>query len=258
MELFVDTHAHLDFDLYDEDREIVIQRAIKNGIAAILTIGVDVESSKRAVDLAEKYATVFAAVGIHPTECGDIPDRDFDLIEELAQHPKVVAIGEIGLDYYHMRAPKEVQKNAFLYQIHLAQRLDLPVVVHNREAHADVLEILTDKKLSDLSGVLHSFSGDEKFLEEVLETNFFISFTGNITFKNSKVEDLVKNVPVERLLLETDSPFLTPVPLRGKRNEPAFIVHTAQKIAEIKEMEVEDLGHITTENAKHLFKKLEI
>ncbi len=258
MELFVDTHAHLDFDLFDEDRELVIQRAIENGVAGIITIGVDLDSSKRAVDIAEKYAIVFAAVGIHPTECADIPDRDFDLIEELAQHEKVVAIGEIGLDYYHMRAPKEVQKNVFLYQSHIAEKFDLPMIIHNRDAQADFLELIANNSLTYKEGVLHSFSGDETYLEHVLETPFFISFTGNITFKNSKVEHLVEKVPVERLLLETDSPFLTPVPLRGKRNEPAFIVHTAKKIAEIKNISLEDLGKITTENAKHLFKKMTI
>ncbi|WP_456439862.1 TatD family hydrolase, partial [Caldithrix abyssi] len=147
MELFVDTHAHLDFDLFDEDREIVIQHAIENGVAGIITIGVDLESSKRAVDLAEKYATLFAAVGIHPTECSDVPDRDFDVIEELARHEKVVAIGEIGLDYYHMRAPKEVQKNVFIYQTSIAQQLDLPLIIHNRDAHADLLELIATNSL---------------------------------------------------------------------------------------------------------------
>ncbi len=258
MELFVDTHTHLDFDLFDEDREIVIQRAIKNGVAAIITIGVDVESSKRAVELAEKYATVFAAVGIHPTECADIPDRDFDLIEELANHEKVVAIGEVGLDYYHMRAPKEIQKNVFLYQVHFAEKLGLPLIIHNREAHEDIYDLIKTKNISEIGGVLHSFSGEISFLEKILLTDFYISFTGNITFKNSKSEELVKETPLERLLLETDSPFLTPVPLRGKRNEPGFIIHSAKKIAEIKQIEVEELGKITTENAKRLFKKLDI
>ncbi|MCD6376828.1 MAG: TatD family hydrolase [Caldisericaceae bacterium] len=258
MELFVDTHAHLDFDLFDEDRELVIQRAIENKVAGIISIGVDLESSKRAVELADKYAIVFAAVGIHPTECADVPDRDFDVIEELAQHEKVVAIGEIGLDYYHMRAPKNVQKNVFIYQSHIAKKLDLPIIVHNREAQADLLELITSNALAQKEGVLHSFSGDDIYLENILETDFFISFTGNITFKNSKMEHLVEKTPVEKLLLETDSPFLTPVPLRGKRNEPAFIVHTAKKIAEIKKISLEDLGQITTENARHLFKKLNI
>ncbi len=258
MELYIDTHAHLDYDLFDEDREIVIQRAIKNGVAAIITIGVDLESSQKAVDLAEKYATVFAAVGIHPTECADVPDSTFDRIEELGQHEKVVAIGEVGLDYYHMRAPKDVQKNAFIYQAHLAQKLGLPLIIHNRDSHEDMYALIQEKNISEIGGVMHSFSGSLDFLEKVLLTDLYISFTGNVTFKNSILPPLVEHVPLERLLLETDSPFLTPVPLRGKRNEPAFIIYTAQRIAEIKQLPVEELGKITTENAKRLFKKLDI
>ncbi len=258
MELFIDTHAHLDFDLFDEDREIVIQRAIKNGLAAIITIGTDLESSKKSVEIAEKYAMVFAAVGIHPTECADVPDRDFEMIEELAQHEKVVAIGEVGLDYYHMRAPKEVQKNAFLYQAHLAEKLGLPLIIHNRDSHDDMYALIKEKNISEIGGVMHSFSGDEDFLQKILATDLYISFTGNVTFKNSKLGELVAQVPLERLLLETDSPFLTPVPLRGKRNEPGFIIYTAQKIAEIKQVSVEELGKVTTENALRLFTKLKI
>jgi TatD DNase family protein len=258
MELFIDTHAHLDFDLFDEDREIVIQRAIKNGLAAIITIGTDLESSKRSVEIAEKYAMVFAAVGIHPTECADVPDRDFEMIEELAQHEKVVAIGEVGLDYYHMRAPKDVQKNAFLYQAHLAEKLGLPLIIHNRDSHDDMYALIKEKNISDIGGVMHSFSGDQEFLQKILATDLYISFTGNVTFKNSKLDELVAQVPLERLLLETDSPFLTPVPLRGKRNEPGFLIYTAQKIAEIKQVSVEELGKVTTENALRLFTKLKI
>jgi TatD DNase family protein len=258
MELFIDTHAHLDFDLFDEDREIVIQRAIKNGLAAIITIGTDLESSKRSVEIAEKYAMVFAAVGIHPTECADVPDRDFEMIEELAQHEKVVAIGEVGLDYYHMRAPKDVQKNAFLYQAHLAEKLGLPLIIHNRDSHDDMYALIKEKNISDIGGVMHSFSGDQEFLQKILATDLYISFTGNVTFKNSKLDELVAQVPLERLLLETDSPFLTPVPLRGKRNEPGFLIYTAQKIAEIKQVSVEELGKVTTENALRLFTKLRI
>ncbi len=258
MELFIDTHAHLDFDLYDKDREIVIQHAIKNGVAAIITIGVDLETSKKAIEIAEKYAMVFAAVGIHPTECENVPDRDFDMIEELARHEKVVAIGEVGLDYYHMRAPKEVQKNAFVYQAHLAGKLDLPLIIHNRDSHEDMYELIKTKNIADKGGVMHSFSGDLAFLQKILLTDLYISFTGNVTFKNSKLTPLVEQVPLERLLLETDSPFLTPVPLRGKRNEPGFVIYTAQKIAEIKKISMEELGKITTENALRLFKKLDI
>ena len=252
--MFVDTHAHLDFDTYDDDREKVIQRAIENHVLAIITIGTDLETSKQAILLAEKYASIFASVGIHPSDCANLKDKDFEFIKELAGHEKVIAIGEIGLDYYHMHAEKEVQHKVFKKQIAIARKLNLPVIIHNRDSHADMLQILDKEGVKDIGGVLHSFSGDINFLNNIIAMNMHVSFTGNITFKKSTSDQLVKNAPIENLLLETDCPFLTPVPLRGKRNEPAFIVHTAKKIAELKEIELELLGKITTENAKSLFK----
>ena len=252
--MFVDTHAHLDFDTYDNDREKVIQRAIENHVLAIITIGTDLETSKQAILLAEKYASIFASVGIHPSDCANLKDKDFEFIKELAGHEKVIAIGEIGLDYYHMHAEKEVQHKVFKKQIAIARKLNLPVIIHNRDSHADMLQILDKEGVKDIGGVLHSFSGDINFLNNIIAMNMHVSFTGNITFKKSTSDQLVKNAPIENLLLETDCPFLTPVPLRGKRNEPAFIVHTAKKIAELKEIELELLGKITTENAKSLFK----
>jgi TatD DNase family protein len=252
--MFVDTHAHLDFDTYDDDREKVIQRAIENHVLAIITIGTDLETSKQAILLAEKYASIFASVGIHPSDCANLKDKDFEFIKELAGHEKVIAIGEIGLDYYHMHAEKEIQHKVFKKQIAIARKLNLPVIIHNRDSHADMLQILDKEGVKDIGGVLHSFSGDINFLNNIIAMNMHVSFTGNITFKKSTSDQLVKNAPIENLLLETDCPFLTPVPLRGKRNEPAFIVHTAKKIAELKEIELELLGKITTENAKSLFK----
>ena len=252
--MFVDTHAHLDFDTYDEDREKVIQRAIENQVLAIITIGTDLETSKQAILLAEKYASIFAAVGIHPSDCANLNDKDFEFIKELAGHEKVVAIGEIGLDYYHMHAEKDIQQNAFKKQIAIARELNLPMIIHNRDSHEDMLKILNEEGVKDIGGVMHSFSGDLEFLNKIIAMNMYVSFTGNITFKKSTSDELVKKVPIENLLLETDCPFLTPVPLRGKRNEPAFIVHSAKKIAELKEIEPELLGRITSENAKTLFK----
>lgn len=252
--MFVDTHTHLDFDTYDDDREKVIQRAIENQVLAIVTIGTDLETSKQAILLAEKYASLFASVGIHPSDCANLKDNDFEFIKELAGHEKVIAIGEIGLDYYHMHTEKEVQHKAFKKQIAIARKLNLPVIIHNRDSHDDILEILDREGVKDIGGVMHSFSGDMNFLNKIIAMNMHVSFTGNITFKKSTSDQLVKNAPIENLLLETDCPFLTPVPLRGKRNEPAFIVHTAKKIAELKAIELELVGKITTENAKSLFK----
>ena len=252
--MFIDTHTHLDFDVYDEDRELVIQRAIENDVQGIITIGTDAKTSEQSVLLAEKYAAVFAAVGIHPTDCAQATEKDYELIAELAGHEKVVAIGEVGLDYYHMRASKEIQEKAFIRQIELAQKLNLPLIIHNRDSHEDLFAILTRTDAGRTGGVLHSFSGDEKFLEKVLLEHFFVSFTGNITFKKSTSDALVKAAPLDCLLLETDSPFLTPVPLRGKRNEPAFVVHTAEKIAELKGLTLEGVGKVTSENAIKLFR----
>ncbi len=252
--MFIDTHAHLQFKSFDEDREMVIQRAIENDVAAMITIGTDLTSSLQAVDLAEKYAAVYAAVGIHPTDCAEVADHDFDRIQELATHPKVVAIGEVGLDYYHMRATREKQKNAFVYQIHMAKELKKPLIIHNRESHQDMYEILAEQNLADLGAVLHSFSGDDAFFRKIMELDLYISFTGNITFKKSTSDQLVVQAPLERLLLETDSPFLTPAPFRGKRNEPAYVVHTARKIADLKEIPVEEVARVTSENAVSFFK----
>ncbi|MEJ2053391.1 MAG: TatD family hydrolase, partial [Calditrichaceae bacterium] len=225
--MFVDTHAHLDFDVYNDDREKVIQRAIENQVLAIITIGTDLETSKQAILLADKYASIYAAVGIHPSDCANAKPADFDFIKELAGHEKVVAIGEIGLDYYHMHADKETQAKAFKQQIDIARELNLPIIVHNRDSHTDMMEMLKQENAGEIGGVMHSFSGDLAFLREIISMNLHLSFTGNITFKKSTSGELVKRAPIENLLLETDSPFLTPVPLRGKRNEPAFIVHTA-------------------------------
>ena len=252
--MYIDTHAHLDFDAFDEDRDAVIQHAIENNLQAIITIGTSLETSRRAVELAENYAPIFAAVGIHPSDCQDTDEADYQEIEKLSRHEKVVAIGEIGLDYYKMYTEKTTQMEAFKRQIALARSVNLPVIVHNREAHEDVIKTLLEEKATDVGGVLHSFSGDSDFLQRVLKTNFFISFTGGVTFKNTRGADvLVQQTPVERLLLETDSPFITPEPHRGKRNEPAFVLFTAKKIAELKKIPVDELAAITTDNAKHLF-----
>jgi len=251
--VLIDTHAHLNFESFDEDRELVIQRAIENGLAAIITIGTDVETSEISIGLAEKYSPVFAAVGIHPTDCAEVSDADFEAIQEMAAHPKVVAIGEVGLDYYHMRAAKDVQENTFRRQIELAHQLKLPLIIHNRDSHEDMLKVLSDSNAAHSGGVMHSFSGDEEFLLKVLELGLHISYTGNLTFKKSDAPLLIQKTPLERMLLETDSPFLTPVPLRGKRNEPAFIIHTAQKIAEIKNVSLEEISKVSSDNAIALF-----
>ncbi len=251
--MFIDTHAHLYFDQFDNDREKVIQRAIQNKVSAIITIGTDKENSAESIKIAEKFAIVYAAVGIHPNDCKDHDLAILDDIKRMTKLNKVVAIGEIGLDYYHSISAKEKQHTFFREQLKLASELHLPVVVHNRDAHEDVYRILVEEKSFKTGAVLHSFSGNVDFLESVISHNFYVSFTGVVTFKNANYYRLIDRVPVEQLLLETDSPFLAPVPFRGKRNEPAYIKFSADKIAQIKGITTEELARITTENAKNLF-----
>ena len=183
--MYIDTHTHLDFESYNEDREKVIQRALANNVAAIITIGTDVKSSLEAVSIAENYAPVFAAVGIHPTDCAETGEKDLNTIAELATHEKVVAIGEVGLDYYHMRAEKSQQKEIFKAQISLAKKLNKPLIIHNREAHDDMYQCIIKNRVGEIGAVMHSFSGDTAFLEKILLANLFISYTGNITFKRT-------------------------------------------------------------------------
>ena len=251
--MFIDTHCHLDFEIYNDDRETVVQRSIKNKIEAIITIGTNEQTSLKSIELAEKFATVFAAVGIHPNDAANINKKSVQNIIEMSSNPNVVAIGEIGLDYYRDYTPAEIQKELFKTQLKIARDKALPVIIHNRQAHSDVYDILVEEKSTDLKGVLHSFDGDMHFLDSVLAFNFYVSFTGVVTFKNANYDDLIKHIPLENLLLETDSPFLTPVPFRGKRNEPSYVTYIAEKIANIKDISIEELAKITTENARQLF-----
>lgn len=252
--MLIDTHAHLQFENYDEDRELVIQRAIKNNVDSIITIGTDEKSSGQAHQLAQKFAIVYAAVGIHPNDSTNVHAEDIKKIEELAKKEKVVAIGEIGLDYYRDHASREKQHEVLRKQIRLARELVLPIIIHNREAQHDILDLLKEEKAEEVSGVFHSFSGEIDFLESVLASNYYVSFTGPVTFKNTNYNKLIDCVPLEQLLLETDSPFLSPVPFRGKRNEPAYIKYIAEKIAQIKGVSIEEIAEITSENAQSLFR----
>jgi TatD DNase family protein len=251
--MFIDTHCHLQFQQFDEDREVVIQRAIQNEIDAMLTIGTDLKSSRDAIALSKKFAVIFASVGIHPNDSSQMDISQINQLKNMADGKNSVAIGEIGLDYYRMVSPKETQQHLFKQQLKLAKELDLPVIIHNREAHSDLYNILSEQKAADVGGVIHSFSGDEDFLKSILNFNFYISFTGAVTFKNTNYYKLIDLVPVQQLLLETDSPFVAPIPFRGKRNEPSYIKYTAEKIAKIKNISLSELADITSENAINLF-----
>ncbi len=251
--VLIDTHTHLDFDQFDADRNNVIYRAKQADVAGMITIGIDLDTSLKAMEIAEQYTNVFAAAGIHPHDAGEAKDEDLERLRELYQHPGVVAIGEVGLDFYRNLTKPDIQRKTFRFFLELAKELDLPLIIHTRDADNEILSILREKGKRGWRGVFHCFSGDVKMAEQVLDMGFYISFTGNITFKNSNSAAVAKHIPVERLLVETDCPFMAPVPHRGKRNEPAYVQFVAQRLAEIKGVSFENLARTTTKNAVELF-----
>ena len=252
--ILADTHCHLDGNAFDADRDAVIRRAIDAGEARLLTIGVDVPSSRRAIELAEQYAEVYAAVGVHPNDCADFKAETLHEIRLLAQHPKVVAIGEIGLDYYWHKADQAVQARVFQAQLELAAESVKPVIVHSREAAEDVMVMLERYALFvTRHGVLHSYFDNLAILQRALAIGFYCGVTGPITFKKSDRErDLLRQAPLDGLLIETDAPFLTPVPHRGQRNEPAYVRHVAETIARVHGLALEVVAQQTTLNANRL------
>lgn len=251
MNLF-DTHAHLMDQAYDEDKEEALKEAAE--LKLVINIGCDVPSSREALALAEQFPNFYAAVGIHPEEALKYSDEALKEIAKLAMHPKNKAIGEVGLDY-HWDVPKEVQKEAFEKQIALAKELKLPLIIHNREAHRDTLDILKACGAEEVGGVFHAYSGSAEMLDEVLAMNFYIGLGGVVTFKNAKkTVEVAKKVPLDRLLIETDCPYMTPVPYRGKRNHPKYVYYVAEKLAEIKGLAVEEIINQTYENGRRLFK----
>ncbi len=252
--MLIDTHAHLEMREFNDDREDVIKRAREAGVEYIVTIGTTVESSRDAVLLADKYDFIYAAIGIHPHEVKDILHPAYDIIRHFAQHKKVVAYGEIGLDYHYEHSPRADQKRKFRDMLREARQLDLPVIIHDRDAHEDTLRIISEEWSPDLGGVMHCFSGDAAMAKKVIEMGFSISIAGPVTFpKAESLREVVRQVPIEHLLIETDSPYLAPQPVRGKRNEPAFVRHTAEMVAQVKGLSFDDVGRITSFNAMQLF-----
>jgi TatD DNase family protein len=253
--MLIDTHAHLDSPKFDDDREEMIARAREAGVDAIVNIGFNRETIPTTMALAEKYPFIYAAVGWHPTDAVDMKlEEDLAWIERLCAHPKVRAIGEIGLDYYWDTSPKDVQHVVFREQIRLARRLGKPIVIHNRDAHEDTVRLLREEKASEVGGVMHCFSGSWEIAKMCLDLNFYISFGGPVTFKNARVpKEVLKQVPLDRLLVETDAPYLAPHPHRGKRNESAYVRLAAEAAAEIKGLSLEEISEITSENARRLF-----
>lgn len=251
----VDTHTHLnDAKFFGLEAEVVA-RAREAGVSRLINFGDTMDSSLRAVELAEKYEGVYAGVGIHPEEAHELTPQEDLALAEWTKSPKVVAIGEIGLDYYWVKdvEQRELQKRVFLHQLDLARQLHLPVCIHDRDAHGDTLSILK-KEGQGLQGVLHCYSGSLEMAQEILKLGFYLGVDGPLTFKNAaKLPEIVKAVPLEKLLVETDAPYLAPVPKRGKQNEPAFVVYVAKKIAELKELTLEKVAEQTTANAMALY-----
>jgi TatD DNase family protein len=254
--LLIDTHCHLDFDSFDRDRDAVIARATESGVERIIVPALDLKNCQKVLDLADRYNLVFAAVGVHPNSSGSWRDEWIDILRELAQHDKVVAIGEIGLDYYRDRSPHHVQRRALSAQLELASELNLPVIIHNRQSDADLIAVLGDSPLMDRErpGVLHSFSASWETAEAALSLGYYLGFTGPVTFKKAdELRSIVSRLPLDQLLVETDAPFLAPQQYRGKRNEPAYVTLIADRIAEIHNISLEKLALLTTRNAVQLF-----
>lgn len=250
----VDSHAHLDGSQFAADRHATIRRAIDNGISHILTVGCDLESSAASVALAQKYACIYAAVGVHPHDATQVNTESLRQLRQLLARPKVVALGEIGLDFYRDRSPRDRQRDAFRQQIRLAKELGKPIIVHDRDAHAEVLAILQEENAAEIGGVLHCFSGDLELARKCLELGFYLSFPGTISYpKNESAREVVKAIPIDKMLVETDCPYLSPQQFRGKRNEPAYVRYTAEKIAEIKGLTIEDVARVTSRNCFDLF-----
>jgi TatD DNase family protein len=252
--MLFDTHAHLDDGRFDQDRDEVVQQCAEAGVSLVLNAGSNIETSVKSIAIAEKYQFIYASVGVHPHDASSMDEQTAEVLAGLAENKKVRAIGEIGLDYHYDLSPRDVQKKRFIEQIDLARQLKLPVIVHDREAHGDVMDIFKRSSIKEVGGVLHSFSGSEEMAMECIKLGLYISISGPVTFNNArKTVEAVKAVPLDMLLIETDSPYLTPVPHRGKRNYPGYVRLVAEKIAEIKGISFEEVAQKTMENGKRLF-----
>jgi TatD DNase family protein len=248
----IDTHAHLDFPQFSKDREEVIARSQKQ-LKYIINVGADLASSHRSLELSLNYNKIFSTVGIHPHDATDLDQKSLIVMKDLAKADKVVGIGETGLDFHYDNSPRNIQKQAFQKQIDLAQEINLPLVIHSREADEETMSMLEKNNVEN--GIWHCFSSNKEIARKVLDLGLYIAFGGIITFKNAEnIRDLIKSLPLDRLLIETDSPFLTPVPHRGQRNQPAYVEYVVKKIAEIKETSLEEVAEKTTKNAERVYR----
>jgi TatD DNase family protein len=261
--MLIDTHTHLDDARYNADREAVIARAREAGVDTLITVGCDLASSRAALELASCYPCVYAAIGVHPHEVRQMGDDWYDELRRLARHPKVVAYGEIGLDYHYNYSPPTLQRARFREQILLARELKLPLIIHSRDAAKDTIAILKEEGVSECGGVFHCFTGDASLAKAALDLGLYVSFSGILTFHNAEsLREVARTVPLDRLLIETDCPYLSPVPYRGQRNEPAFVRKVADLLATVKSgsarLCTEEVGAVTAANARRLFKLPEV
>lgn len=252
--MYIDTHVHLNADQYDEDLQEVINRALEAKISKMIVIGFDRKTIERAMKLAADYSFIYAVIGWHPVDAIDCTEEDLQWIEELSANEKVVGLGEMGLDYYWDKSPKDIQQTIFRKQIRLAQKVNLPIIIHNREATEDVVRILKEEEAHLTGGIMHCFGGSVETAKECINMNFMISLGGPVTFKNAKKpKEVATEIPLEYLLIETDAPYLAPHPHRGKRNEPALVTLVAEEIARLKGISIEEVAEATTLNAKRFF-----
>lgn len=255
--MFIDTHVHLNAEQYNEDLEAVIERALEKNVKQMIVVGFDRPTIERALELVARYDFLYAAIGWHPVDAIDCTEEDLAWIEELATaNEKVVAIGETGLDYHWDKSPKDVQQHVFRQQIQLAKRVKLPIIIHNREATGDCVQILKEEHAEEVGGVMHSFSASVEIAHDIINNlNFYVGLGGPVTFKNAKIpKKVAAEIPLEHIILETDAPYLAPHPNRGKRNEPSYIPLIAQEIADLKGISLETVERVTTENAQRFYK----
>ena len=253
--MLIDSHAHLEMSDFKRDLEQVIQREKESGVGYIFTVGTEKNDWKRALEIADSHPSIYAILGVHPHNAKEIDDETYRELKEHCRNGKVKAYGEIGLDFFRNLSPRDIQLKRFREQIGLAKELGLPIVVHDREAHQETLEILKSEKAEECGGIIHCFSGDYEMARACMDMGFYISIPGSITFKNAEgFREIVKRIPLESLLVETDAPFLTPEPFRGKRNEPSYVRYTAQKVADIKKSSFEKVAEVTTDNALRVYR----
>lgn len=253
--MIFDTHAHYDDKAFDEDREELLNEMLRNGIERIVNVGASLEGCRRVLELCDQYPFIYGAIGIHPSDTGELTEKDMTFLLEESQREKIVAIGEIGLDYYWDTPERDIQKKWFIRQLELAREAKLPIIVHSRDAAADTLDIMKSEHAEEISGVIHCFSYEREMAREYLNMGFFIGVGGVVTFKNGrKLKEVVEYTPIDRIVTETDCPYLAPVPYRGKRNSSLYIPIVVEEIARIKNMDIEEVYKITTDNAYKLYR----